>query len=146
MHGVDWQATSKKYEPLVDRVTSRAELSDLIAQMVSELSALHIFVRGGDLRAGTVEVQPSSLGAVLERDEEAGGCRVVHIYQHDPDEPERAGPLSRPNVNIKEGDIIESVNGTATLLVPDIDHLLRHKAGQQVLLRVKPKRGAGRDV
>ncbi len=52
MHGVDWPAMRARYEPLLARVTDRAELGDLIAQMVGELSALHMFVRGGDLRQG----------------------------------------------------------------------------------------------
>ena len=55
MHGVDWKAVRKKYEPLVDRVASRGELADLTAQMVSELSALHIFVVGGEHRRGVSE-------------------------------------------------------------------------------------------
>ena len=50
MHGVDWKAIRDRYLPLVDRVADREELNDVIAQMVSELSALHIFVRGGDSR------------------------------------------------------------------------------------------------
>jgi tricorn protease len=37
MHGVDWPAMRRKYQPLVDRVTDRAELSDVFAQMVAEL-------------------------------------------------------------------------------------------------------------
>ncbi|HEY9421391.1 MAG TPA: protease, partial [Thermoanaerobaculia bacterium] len=40
MHGVDWPAMLEKYQPLSLRVTSRGELDDLLAQMVSELSAL----------------------------------------------------------------------------------------------------------
>src|SRR5262249_3684190 len=69
MHGLDWPAVRKKYEPLVDRVSNRAELSDLIAQMVSELSALHIFVRGGDAgRPESPRVPAASLGADLVRD------------------------------------------------------------------------------
>ena len=44
MHGVDWPAMQARYAPLVDRVTTRAELSNLLAQMVAELSALHTFV------------------------------------------------------------------------------------------------------
>ena len=52
MHGLDWPSIKAKYQPLVERVTDRDELSDLLAQMVSELSALHIFVRGGDRREG----------------------------------------------------------------------------------------------
>ena len=47
MHGVDWDAMYTKYLPLVDRVTTREELSDLIGRFVGELSALHTSVRGG---------------------------------------------------------------------------------------------------
>jgi tricorn protease len=148
MHGLDWPAVRKKYEPLVDRVSTRAELSDLIGQMVSELSALHIFVRGGDVgRPEVPRVQAASLGADLLRDEAAGGYRVGHVLRHDPDEPDRAPPLSRPGVGVREGDVIEQVNGTSTLSVADVQLLLRHQAGRQVLLRVKPKSGgASRDV
>ena len=85
MHGVDWAAMKAKYLPLVDRVTDRAELSDILAQMVGELSALHIFVRGGDARRGADQVQPASLGAMFVRDEKAGGFRVTHIYKTDSD-------------------------------------------------------------
>jgi tricorn protease len=146
MHGVDWKGMLQKYTPLVDRVQSRAELSDLIAQMVSELSALHIFVGGGDLRVGPDKIEPASLGAELQRDEAAGGYRVRRIYRADPDCPEMAGPLTRPRANIREGDVIEAIDGTLTLSAPDIGALLRHKAGQQVLVSVKPARGAPRDA
>jgi tricorn protease len=147
MHGVDWPAMRKKYEPLVERVNSRDELADLTAQMVSELSALHIFVKGGELRKGPDEVQPASLGAELARDEAAGGYRVAHVYQSDPDEPEEVAPLARHAVRVQQGDVIELINGVRVLSVPDVGVLLRHKAGRQVLLRVKPAGGgASRDV
>ncbi len=147
MHGVDWPAMRDKYLPLVDRVKTRAELSDLIAQMVGELSALHIFVYGGDQRRGDDNVVPASLGAKLTRDAAAGGYRVDHVYQSDPDEPERTAPLARPGVDIGVGDMIEMVNGVATLSVADINLLLRHQAGRQVLLRVRPAGGGEpRDV
>ena len=50
MHGNDWPAIRRKYEPLLPRVTDREELNDLIGEMVSELGALHIFIRPGDVR------------------------------------------------------------------------------------------------
>ena len=56
MHGVDWPKIRDRYLPLVDRVADREELNDVIAQMVSELSALHIFVRGGDSRKPSDQV------------------------------------------------------------------------------------------
>src|ERR1019366_1425548 len=141
LHGVDWMEVRKKYEPLAERVASRTELGDLLGQMVSELSALHIFVRGGDVRKGEDVFPPSFLGAALARDENAGGYRVVHIYQTDGDDPEQTAPLSKPNVNVKEGDVIQAVNGTATLSVADFGVLLRRKAAQSVLLSVKPAAG-----
>ncbi len=147
MHGLDWPAIRTKYLPLVDRVTDRAELSDILAQMVSELSALHIFVRGGDVRPGTDNVWPAALGATLVRDDTAGGYRVDHIIRTDPDRPERRPPLARPGVDVAEGDVIAMVNGVASLSVPDVYTLLRGQADKQVLLRVKPKAGGGaRDV
>jgi len=144
MHGVDWKAVRDKYLPLVDRVTDRGELSNLLAQMVGELSALHIFVYGGDQRKGVDQVGTGSLGAILLRDEAAGGVRVDHVYRADPDRPERLAPLARPGVDIADGDVIESINGVSTLSVPDVAELLRNQADRQVLLRVRPKpAGAG---
>jgi tricorn protease len=146
MHGLDWPKVRDKYLPLVDRVRSREELSDLLAQMVSELSALHIFVAGGDLRKGPDAVEVASLGAELAKDEAGGGWRVVRIYTADPDFPQSLAPLRRDGAGIGEGDVIESLNGVATLSVGDPASLLRNQAGRQVLLHVKPKSGAARDV
>ncbi len=142
MHGLDWPAIRKKYQPMVERVTDREELNDILAQMVSELSALHIFVFGGDEREGQERVAPASLGARLMRDEGAGGYRVDHIFQSDPDRPEELSPLARPGVDVAEGDVIDAINGVPTLSAPDIGALLRNQAGRQVLLRVHPKGGA----
>jgi len=146
MHGVNWTAMRDRYLPLVDRVADRDELNGIIAQMVSELSALHTFVRGGDARKPADDVDIATLGAVLRRDEKAGGDVVEHIYQHDPDLPDQAPPLARPDSQVKEGEVIVSIDGESVLTVPDERVLLRGKAGQQVLLRVKPAAGDTRDV
>lgn len=142
MHGVDWNATLKKYLPLVDRTTTRDELSDLIGWFVGELSALHTSVRGGDLRTGQDNVRVATLGARLTRDATAGGYRIDHVYQSDPDYPEELSPLANPDLDVHAGDVIEAVNGVAGLSVPDIGALLRNQAGKQVLLSVRSG-GAG---
>jgi len=148
MNGVDWKAMREKYEPLVARVTDRAELSDLLAQMVGELSALHIFVYGGDMRRPSDPVAMGSLGAVLERDANAGGYVVKHIYRYDPDLPNEAPPLARPGSEVREGEILTMIDGVDLLAAPAPGALLREKAGKQVLLRVKDPKDGGktRDV
>ena len=146
MQGVDWKAMRQRYLPLVNRVADRDELNDVIAQMVSELSALHIFVRGGDARKPADDVQLASLGAVLRRDEAAGGFVVQHIYRHDPDLPNEAPPLARPDSHVREGEVIASIDGQDALGVADERALLRGKAGRKVMLVVKSASGQKRDV
>ncbi len=147
MHGLDWPAMKKKFAPLVDRITTRAELNDLLAQMVGELSALHIFVRGGDIRKTPDPIEEATLGVRLSRDRAAGGDRIEHIYRTDPDQPGERSPLARPGVDAAEGDVIEAINGIDVLSVPDSGALLRNQAGKQVLLKIKPKSGgAAKDV
>jgi tricorn protease len=146
MNGVNWPAMRDRYLPLVDRVSDRDELNDVIAQMVSELSALHTFVQGGDERKPEDQVDLASLGARLRRDEKAGGYVVEHIYAHDPDLPDTAPPLARPDSLVHEGETIVSIDGQNLLDVPDERVLLRGKAGTQVMLRVKNAAGEPRDA
>jgi tricorn protease len=137
MHGVDWNAVLKKHLPLVERVRDRAELNNLLAMMVSELSALHTYVFGGDMRAGNDDILPAGLGAELIRDEAKGGYRIAHIYQGEPDYPNTLSPLSHPEIEAQEGDIITHINGESVLGFADIGEPLRNKAGKQVRLHIK---------
>jgi len=140
MHGLDWDAMLDKYLPLVDRVTTRLELSDLIGELMGELSALHVSVRGGDLRRGRDQVQVASLGARLSRDDEAGGYRIDYIYKSDPDYPDELSPLADPDLDIREGDVIVGINGRPTLSERHPNALLRNQVGRQVLLALKSAR------
>ena len=147
MHGLDWPGIRAKYRPLVERVADRNDLSDLLAQMVSELSALHIFVYGGDLREGKDQVQTASLGAELTRDSAGGGWRVRHIYRGDPDYPTALAPLAQVSAAVHEGDVIQQINGMSTASVSSPAALLEGTAGKQVLLHVVPAGdGPARDV
>ena len=146
MHGVDWDGVYQKYLPLVERITTRDELSDLIGRLVGELSALHTSVRGGDLRKGDDQVRVASLGARFARDASAGGYRIEYIYQADPDYPNERSPLDHPELDLNVGDVIVSVNGVATLSVTALGELLRNEAGKQVRLSLKTLSGTSRDV
>ena len=142
MHGVDWAAIKRRYEPLVSRLTERDELNDLLAQMVSELGALHSQVRDADLRNGGPPVGSASLGARLKKVTE--GFSIEHIYQADPELPDRAGPLAAAGA--KAGEIIVAVNGRPSAEVADLSELLRGQAGRQVLLSLKTTAGAERSL
>ena len=142
MHGVDWDKMHEKYLPLMDRVTTRNEVSRVIDQLIGELSALHTSVRGGDTRSDNQTIPVASLGAETSRDESQGGFRIDYIYKVDPDYPDLKSPLDDPYLDIQVGDVITSVNGTDALSAVDIGELIRNQTGKQVRLSIK--RGATR--
>jgi tricorn protease len=107
---------------------------------------LHTFVVGGDARKPADQVDLASLGARLRRDEKAGGFVVEHVYLHDPDLPDLAPPLAKPESLVHEGEVIVSIDGQDLLGVTDERMLLRGKAGTQVLLKVRNASGTMRDV
>ena len=145
MHGVDWKAMHDKYLPLVDRITTRNELSDLIGRFVGELSALHTSVRGGDLREDDKNISVASLGAMFSRDEANKGFRIDHIYKADPDYPDEKSPLDDPYLDVREGDMVTKVNGKDALLAVDIGELIRNQEGKQVRITLL-RSGKSRDI
>ena len=50
MSGVDWAAIYAQYAPLIERVGSRAELSDLFWEIQGELGTSHAYESAGDYR------------------------------------------------------------------------------------------------
>ncbi len=136
---MNWRAMRDKYGELLGRVRDREELDDLIADMVSELSALHTFVFGGDIRKSVDQIELSSLGALLQPSANGKGWTVEHVYRSDPDRPDRLSPLARPGVGVNDGDTILAIDGRELDSGTDPGSLLRGQAGRQVLLHVLPK-------
>ncbi len=142
MRGVDWNKMRAKYAPMVERVTDRQELNDVLGMMMGELGTLHSQVIPGDVRRGGQSGAPAALGAVLER--VADGYRIGHIYRTEPDLPGERAPLAQPDLDVREGDIITAVNGSSAAEARDISDLLINQVGKQVVLRIK--RGAAAPV
>ncbi|GAA5136768.1 S41 family peptidase [Thalassotalea piscium] len=138
MRGLNWQATKKKYLPLLNRITDRYELNDIFSQMMGELNALHSQVRGGDVAKDPNSAKTASLGAILAQVKD--GVQIEHIYQFDHELPNQAAPLLRPGVNAQNGDVITAINGIKTTSIAQINNLLRNQAGKQVLLSLKRKK------
>lgn len=140
MRGLDWDAIRGKYAPLAARVTDRAELDDLLAQMIAELGILHSQIRPGELRPDPEAPTPAWLGARLEA--APGGVRIARIYRTDPELPSERAPLAQPGVDARDGDVITAVNGRAVTTPGQVLEAIRQQAGQQVLLDIARDRGA----
>jgi tricorn protease len=135
MRGLDWAAVRAQYEPLLARVTDRAELDDLLAQMIAPLGILHSQVRGSELPVDAEAAAPAMLGAALEQTAE--GLRIARIYRTDAELPAERSPLAQPGVDARDGDRLVAVNGRAVRHAGELAAALHHQAGQQVLLTLE---------
>src|SRR5262249_36411547 len=76
-HGLDLQATAKKYEPYLASLAHRADLNYLFQEMLGELSVGHLYVGGGDT-PDPKRVPGGLLGADYKI--ENGRYRFAHVY------------------------------------------------------------------
>jgi tricorn protease len=145
LHGVDWSAMRKRYEPLLAHVRHRADLTFLIGELIGELNIGHAYVGGGDYPKPE-RVPLGLLGAKLSRDA-SGFYKVDRILRGQNWDPKYRSPLTEIGVNVKAGDFIVAVNGKSTRDLADLYAALVGTAGKQVKLKVNdtPKEDGARE-
>jgi tricorn protease len=135
MSGVDWDRVLQRYEPLVERVASRGEFSDLMWEMQGELGTSHAYEMGGDYRPGPY-YRLGYLGADLAYDPEHDAYRFVRILRGDVWDGHDPPPLRRPGVNVEEGMLLLAIGGERVGRDRPPGELLVDLAGEEVLLTV----------
>ena len=136
MSGIDWISIYERYQPLLERINTRSELSDLIWEMQGELGTSHAYEIGGDYRHRPYYSQ-GSLGASFKWLEEEGGYEVGEPVVGDPWDPNATSPLGSPGVDVKAGDILGAINGQRLDAETSPAQLLVNYAWTEVLLTFK---------
>ncbi|MBO0869651.1 MAG: PDZ domain-containing protein, partial [Micromonosporaceae bacterium] len=133
MSGVDWAEVYRRYLPLVDRVSSRAEFSDLLWELQGELGTSHAYELGGAYRQG-----PHYRQGFLGVDWAAGATsRIARVYRGDVWSAEHTSPLNRPGVRVHPGDEVLVVNGVAVGGPVTVAQQLVNQADEEVELTVR---------
>ncbi len=133
MSSVDWQEVYRRYFPLIERVSSRSEFSDLMWEMQGELGTSHAYEYGGDYRPCPYYGQ-GHLGAQVTWDAEAQGYRIGEIVQGDPWNARATSPLAEPAMDIQPGDLLCAINGQLLDAETGPAQLLVNLALEEVLL------------
>jgi tricorn protease len=135
MHGYDWAALRRKYEPLLDYVGHRADLNYVISEMIAELTVQHAYIEGGDL--GLPKRPFVALpGARFELDSKSGRYRIARILAGENEEEPYRSPLTEVGVDVHAGDYVLSINGRELREGTDPYELLQSPANQPVEWRV----------
>jgi len=134
MSGINWDNVYKRYLPLLDKVASRSEFSDLIWEMQGELGTSHAYEMGGDYKPSPT-YRLGKLGADYEFDEKENAYKITHIVNGD--SWKKNSPLNAPGVEVSVGDYLIAINGDrlSKNILPE--ELLVNQAKNIVSLLVK---------
>ncbi len=126
MHGVDWDAARALYLPRVLAARTSDELRRLLNLMIGELNASHTGIRTppAETRRTTGRL---ALRFDAAKSEAAGRLLIREVLPQGP-----AAVAGR----IEAGDWLLAVDGHAVDARTNLDELLEHKIGRQVLLTV----------
>jgi len=142
MSGIDWEDVYARYEPLLDRIATRSELSDLIWEMQGELGTSHAYEAGGDYRRPP-PVTLGHLGAELALADDGASFAISRIVQGDPWDASADSPLNAIGVQARTGERIVAVNGQPVSQERPPQALLVHQANAKVELTLAPASGGG---
>jgi len=136
MSGIDWDAIYTQYAPLVERVGSRSELSDLFWELQGELNTSHAYEMGGEYRQRP-HYQQGFLGVDWSYDAENNRYRIDRIIEGDPSDSNATSPLTSPGLNIHVGDAVLAINGQRVGPERSSQELLVNQAGNEVQLTIE---------
>ncbi len=133
MSKVNWRAVFDQYLPLVERIGSRSEFSDLMWEMQGELGTSHAYEFGGDLRQPP-RYDLGFLGADFAWDGKV--WRIRHIVAGDPWDESKCSPLAAPGLNVREGDALVAIGGRRLDAHTHPNEFLVNQARAEVLITV----------
>ncbi|HZU72016.1 MAG TPA: S41 family peptidase [Acidimicrobiales bacterium] len=140
LSGVDWNRVLERYLPLVDKVASRFEFSDLMWEMQGELGTSHAYEIGGDYRPAP-GYAVGHLGADFAWDRHGRHWRVARIPRGDSWGDDADSPLNSLGAGISEGDTLLAVDDRALSAEVPPGRALVHQAGLPVRLTVGDRSG-----
>ena len=135
LHGVSYAATKKQFEPYVNAIGSRADLTYLLQEALGGMSVGHLRTGGG---AGPAVPTPRTglLGADYKV--ENGSYKITRIFSGENWNPELKAPLTQPGVNVKVGEYVLAVNGRNLRAPENIYNFFEQTAARPVTLKVGP--------
>jgi C-terminal processing protease CtpA/Prc len=134
LHGVDWDYYKVTYAKFLPHINNNRDFAEMCSELLGELNASHTgcFYRPTYTNAD----QTAEVGAFFDDSFTGYGLKVQEII--------KGGPLSKANLKIKEGDIIEKIDGIAITPETNYYQLLNRKSEAYTLLSVYNNRSGKR--
>lgn len=135
LHGANLKALVAFYQPFVDNVMSRPDLTYIFGDMLGEITAQHVYIVGSD-RPDVKQVNVGLLGADYSIDHDR--YRFSKVYFGENWNPDLRAPLTEPGVNVQNGEYLLAVDGRELHGTDDVYSFFIERAGKEVQLKVGP--------
>ncbi len=135
LHGANLNALIAFYQPFVDNVMSRPDLTYIFGDMLGEITAQHVYIVGSD-RPDVKQVNVGLLGADYSIDHDR--YRFAKVYFGENWNPDLRAPLTEPGVNVQTGEYLLAVDGRELHGSDDVYSFFIERAGKEVQLKVGP--------
>jgi tricorn protease len=135
MHGVDWDAMKRKYEPLLPFVGQNQDVYDLANEMIGELNASHTGVNGPSGMEVPDTYRTRFLGFEVVPD--GNRYKIDHIYSE--------GPADKEWIDLNPGEYVLAIDGQEIRPPDNYWKILNHALNDYVTVRVSANRN-GRDA
>jgi tricorn protease len=137
MSGVDWDGALSGYRPLLDRIRTASEFTDLLWELFGELGTSHAYsIPSGRVDGHGPDEDLGQLGADLSADAD-GAWRVDRVLPGESSDPLARSPLEAPGAGVVPGDVLVAVDGQPVDPVYGPAPLLADAAGKPVELTVR---------
>jgi len=139
MSRINWKAVYLRYLPLLDKVHTRKEFSDLMWEMQGELGTSHCYEFGGDYHRRPKNHTPGHFGARLKWNQKDLSFTIIDLPTGDSWIPEASSPLRQTGVQLEVGDTIYGLDGRRFTQALDLNTALIGRNGQKLYIEVRRK-------
>ena len=101
LHGLNLKKIEARYQPYLDGLASRSDLTYLQDEMLGEITVGHMFINGPTPHRRCAE--GGLLGADYTIDHDR--YRIAHVIQGGNWSPHLYSPLTQPGVNVHDGGV-----------------------------------------
>ncbi|MBR5835411.1 MAG: PD40 domain-containing protein [Bacteroidales bacterium] len=132
LHGTDWDAHYANYRQFLPHINNNFDFQEMLSELLGELNGSHTGARY-QYKSG---LNTANLGVFYDNDYDGDGIRIKEVI--------KGGTLYIADPEIKEGDIITSINGTEIKAGMDWYPLLRMQGGKKMAITIR--KGGKKDV
>jgi tricorn protease len=139
MHGLDWDQMKEKYGKLIESASCRQDVQYIIGELIGELNTSHTYVFGGDRKRTADRTGTGLLGATYSADIQNNRYQFEKIYRTADWSRGIYPPLTKPGIEVNEGDYLLKVNGIEVFADRNIYSYFLDLANKQVTITVNDK-------